>query len=503
MDSLASLLSGAEMDEMWIPKKPKTYPHFDAPISLARAAKYVADEEKVRKHTFYPFIRYTQHWTKYAPRGEKGETKDRVIRYAARMDSYIFSYYRFLLSEKYEEQLAANGLENSVLAYRRIVRSDGRGKSNIDHAKESFDTIKSHGNCFVVAMDIKGFFDHLDHKKLKQIWCEAIDKTRLPPDHFAVFKAITRFADVEKLSAYERLGHFGEKRRDAAGRSIKGYLTSRQEFRNSPQLCSASTFRQKISGEGTLSSIIEVNKKSYGIPQGAPLSDLLANMYLIEFDKKMLNLMHSMSGSYLRYSDDILLIMPTTKNTARSTSTYAADLIRQFGARLELSSKKTMMFQFQRNGNQLSASQIAREKEDSPSIQLNKDLEYLGFRFDGNRVFIRDSTLSNLNRKMVKSGRRSATAHVKRYPGKSLSELVDLYNFEDFHRRFGRVRDFHEQSDDFRKWTFWTYVRRAADIFEDDGHRIRRQFRNFTKSADQLLEAEIERALIRRKKVRR
>lgn len=286
------------MDKLWIPKKPKTYPHFDAPISLESAAKYVADRNKVKSHTFYPFIRYTQHWTKYAAKGKDGKVKERAIRYAARLDSYIFSYYRHLLSERYECQLSCAGLENSILAYRRIVRSDGRGKSNIDHAKEAFDSIRAQGNCFVVAMDIKGFFDHLDHAKLKQVWCDAIVQKSLPPDHFAVFKAITKFADVEKLSAYERLGHFGDKRTDRKGRPIKGYLTSWQEFRKSPQLCSGADFREKIAGKGILRSIVEVNRRPYGIPQGAPLSDLLANMYLLDFDKDLLEMMRLIGGKY-------------------------------------------------------------------------------------------------------------------------------------------------------------------------------------------------------------
>lgn len=52
----------------------------------------------------------------------------------------------------------------------------------------------------VIAFDIKGFFDNLDHTILKNSWRHALglqENELLPKDHYNVFKAITKFSHVE------------------------------------------------------------------------------------------------------------------------------------------------------------------------------------------------------------------------------------------------------------------------------------------------------------------
>jgi hypothetical protein len=39
-----------------------------------------------------------------------------------------------------------------------------------------------------------------------------------------------------------------------------------------------------------------------------------------------------------------------------------------------------------------------------------------------------------------------------------------MRNYEVFISRFGRVEDFDEKEDNYRKWTFWTYAQRAVSI---------------------------------------
>ena len=114
----------------------KRYPHFDPMISAKDAEALATDAEAVAKHTFYPFIRYTQRWNRFADEGQKGKVKERPIRYAARRDAYIFSYYRYLLSTRFEAELERLGLGDSVLAYRRIPdKLAGGGKCNIHFAQ--------------------------------------------------------------------------------------------------------------------------------------------------------------------------------------------------------------------------------------------------------------------------------------------------------------------------------------------------------------------------------
>ena len=88
----------------------KRYPHFDSLISLAEAKALATDRDRVATHKFYPFIRYIQRWNRFAKKGQPGKPKERPIRYAARRDSCIFSYYRHVLSERYEAELVRQGI---------------------------------------------------------------------------------------------------------------------------------------------------------------------------------------------------------------------------------------------------------------------------------------------------------------------------------------------------------------------------------------------------------
>ncbi len=231
----------------------KRYPHFE--ILAKDATALATNPDRVRAHTFYPFMRYVQGWTRYADKGKHGARKDRPIRYAARGDAYIFAYYRHLLTGAYEAALKAYGLQNNVLAYRRIPEPSGSGgKCNIHFARDAFLKIRELNNCCVVALDISSYFENLDHNKLYELWSRMIGKKKLPPDHLRVFRAVTKYAFVDKQKVYERLGHFGPKRKSKSGSIIPGYLTP---FAKMPkQLCTGKMFRQKIAGGDGKKSLI-------------------------------------------------------------------------------------------------------------------------------------------------------------------------------------------------------------------------------------------------------
>ena len=130
--------------------------------------------------------------------------------------------------------------------------------------------------------------------------------------------------------------------------------------------------------------------------------------------------------------------------------------------------------------------------------QGKNGLEYLGFRFDGNRVYLRDSTLSAFHRKITFSTRRAASALVARYPGKDFDFLIKSFDEAAFIQRFGRVEDF-DNSPDYRTWTFWTYARRAAGVFGSRGMPILRQLRQHRRVIKRLIKTEIRGALVRKK----
>ncbi len=465
----------------------KRYPHFDPELSISDAMALATSPDRVAKHPFYPFLRFVQRWNRFAPKGQAGKSKERPIRYAARSDAYIYSYYRHILSERYEAELKRRDLAPSILAYRRILDADtARGKCNIHFARDAVIKVRELGDCCVLALDISGFFESLDHDVLKRQWCDLLGVSRLPDDHFRVYEAITAHAVVDKERVYERLKHFGEKAHTKWGKPINGYLTPYKDMPK--QLCTGAEFREKIAGGGTSPSIIEKNRKPYGIPQGAPISDLLANLYLLDFDSVIAGWAADLGGTYYRYSDDILIAVKGDEKVGRELLDRVQAEIGRHGKRLKIKAEKSSLFTFTVVDNRQECKLVVGE-------QGRNGLEYLGFRYNGDGVYIRDSTLSSLRRKVARVARREAISAARRYPTKDLPYLKANFDYERLIARFGRVKDFGEHHSDYKTWTFWTYVTRATKIFGAMGGAIPRQLRRHRALVRARVDLELERAV--------
>ncbi|WP_417360402.1 antiviral reverse transcriptase Drt2 [Gallaecimonas pentaromativorans] len=269
--------------------KPRGYLHFDNPIGLKKSERFATNPSYVAKHAFFPLISYNLNSVKIfknsAGKIEK-KCKSRPISYAAHMDSQIYSYYANILSEIYEEKLRSHDISDSVIAFRKL----GNGKSNVDFANDAFEEIKRKKQCSVVALDISGFFDNLDHSILKIAWGEMLNESRIPNDHFNVYSSLTRYSSVEKEELYKALSI--SKKNPKKGRS---------------RVCSAKEFRDVV----RKSKLINTNKDTKGIPQGTPISALLSNIYMFKFDLKMTSIVKDIGGNYFRYCDDMLFIVPT------------------------------------------------------------------------------------------------------------------------------------------------------------------------------------------------
>lgn len=442
----------------------KNYPHFDKPLPLREIEALVKDPARVKSHAFFPFLRYDKKWQPFRTRGAKPAKKLRAIRYAGRADAYIFGYYRHLLSDRYEDQLAVHGLGDAVIAYRKIKAgpSERGGKCNIHFAHEVFQAVHRLGNCCVVTLDISSFFESLDHARLKEVWCNLLGETTLPPDHAAVFKHITRYAEVNRDDAYLALGYCRKRR--------SGGLHYLRSPRDMPlQLCSPQDFRTKICA----AKLVKWNKHDFGIPQGAPISDLLANAYLLEFDILMHQYATKRAGIYRRYSDDILLIVPGDGRAGSAVRKLARRSIKLFGDKLEIKEKKAITVKFVRRGSVLTASWVHGGRR-------TNGLEYLGFRFDGTNVFLRDSTISNLNRKVTRAIHAVTHALVARYPGKDGAFILAQFDVDRFMRRYGRVEEFDENAA-YNEWTFWSYASRSVEVMGEYSLPIYRQLRSLRK----------------------
>ncbi len=473
----------------------KQYRHFDAPVKLSDIPSIYSSTEAVLNHRFMPLLEFEKSWRRGPKRGEERKKKIRKIRFACRKDSYLYKHYRERLSQEYENLLQEVGLSESVLAYRSIpdVGSRGNNKTNIEFARDAFETIKSMGKCAAVAIDISKFFDSLDHLHVKKTWARLIGEEFLPEDHYRVYRSIIRYRYISRDDTYVALGY--------SEYDDEGKLRYLIDPKTIPmQICPLEKYRELVVPSGK----IRQHKESYGIPQGLPLSDILANSYLIEFDLFMKKYATEKGGTYMRYSDDILLILPGDGRAARGAAQVAARKISEFGEKLRINADKTEIACFSgiegpdRCYNLVASSEGTRRLK----MQNNEGLSYLGFRFDGRRVFLRNSTISNLSGKIARSCRAAAHAHVRKHEEQDLEWLLENAPTQQVRQQFFHVNDFDDQIEEIEKTggnmhsitTFWSYSRRAARVFKDWDNRIFKQLRGLKSALDERFLDEIRRS---------
>lgn len=387
----------------------RSYLHFDQQISEKQAHRIVTSAENVEKHSFYPFITYGKDRKKII-KDENGRLKPqnpppdpRPIAYAAHVDSHIYSYYSQILNEEYEKELEKRNISESVLAFRSLKKEDKNsksGKSNIDFAYEAFLKIGELGEASVLALDITGFFENLDHKILKRIWGELLNEEKLPADHYAIYKSLTRYSTVKKVALYKRLG-------------IPIY-NPRKNSRK--RLCTPQEFREKVR------DLITRNSKPKGIPQGSAISALLSNIYMLEFDEFATQLIQTYAGKYYRYCDDMLFIVPkqSTLESERLEQSIKQQ-IELLGLNTNDTKREERIFLIE-NGKTVCYPIEDGEITDSP-----KPLQYLGFTYDGQKILLRSGAISRYYGKMkqgVKLARKSRLRNNKRRRHNQQSEQV-------------------------------------------------------------------------------
>jgi len=417
--------------------KIKRYPHIGLPLKDIDRYKwieeYVTSPQKIVRHSFLPFIHkpalVRKFRKKYNPDnglieiehidGKKktrfDAEKKRDLYYACHLDSLIFSYYSFLLSKKYEVKIKENDLYDVVNAYRSIPVYPESGSSpnkcNIDFANDVFKYILQYKekDFAVIAYDISSFFDNLDHKLLRDVWSDVLNTQKLPLDHFNVFKNITRFSYVDIHDIFEEfknriftrgINKFG-KPLEISRKIIKRVRYLRNQ--NAIAFCTKAEFL-KVKGKLIKTNKFEkkedgsYKKRDFGIPQGSPISSVLANIYLLHFDIAINNFIHDKGGIYRRYSDDMVVVCPL--NIKEQISQLVYEEIEKY--KLVIQSKKTQLFVFRRDGPKLTCGQEFNEQ-----MNWNKNFVYLGFEFDGENVFLKSSSLSGYYRKMKRSVLRS------------------------------------------------------------------------------------------------
>lgn len=480
-------VAASTRDVAWLPREKdiKRYIHFDRLIPVKKIVQVANDPQRVASHPFFPLLKFEESWTKF--RGSGPHTvKVRPLRYASRLDAAIFARYRAALAPLYEKRLAELDISEVPVAYRKIPKNGKSNKSSIDFAYDVFKFISDTGDAYATVVDIKSYFESLDHERILATW-ESLVRQPLPQDHYAVYRAVTKYCVVDIERLFERLElnqkpasgtRFERRQRKIDALKSAGYR----------QICSPKEFRELVTGCGKMPSLLQKNGFGFGIPQGLPISDLIANFYLINFDKEVSEWVDERQGLYRRYSDDIVIIIPKKDgNSPQEAKDFLQATIKKHGNRLTIQDKKVSVSSFSRTTTGLEYFRLFGSSS-------RNGLEYLGFEFDGNKVKIKDSTMSNAWRRMKRRAYGSAVRFVKRYREKGKSWLLANYPFHEIETKILRnvtVR----QDDGVRSWTFVKYVVRARRAFRSLNPMFAGQTKRYRRLTRNMIKVTFERAV--------
>lgn len=462
------------MDE-WF--KIKRYPHIGLPIAQKKKVQtinYIKDAERIIRHQFRPLIQ--RKVITYPHRREKNgkmyrERKERLLTFASHLDSNIYSYYASKLQDVYENFVQNNDLDNVVVAYRKIKTENGTGnKCNIHIANDVFSYIKDELNkkneLAVLTFDIKGFFDNLDHKIIKKTWKEVMGYDDMPKDEYAVYRSVIKYSFVLEDDIFKLFKNdiICEKR---SGEIVKKKFNTSLYFQ-----------KHNVIAYCDLDGIIEIKKrkllkihdKEKGIPQGLPISAVLANIYMKNFDLKVNEVIKNIGGIYKRYSDDIIAVVPIEK--AIYVKSFIMGKIK--GVKLNIENKKTNLYgMYIENGNPLCLHEVKGK---------NKPIEYLGFSFDGEHILLKSASLCKYYNKMYTDKRRHKywCININNNTVGILftNQIVRRFTFAGAKRNHIRIRMSNgkfQKTDKKNYGNYLTYALKATEVMHED--RIKKQLR--------------------------
>ena len=495
--------------------KLKKYPHIGRPISIKdkkRVMSYILSPENIAKHSFLPFIHKTSLVRKFRKEyNEEGNPikaegtnkiqrvkgqKKRELFYASHLDSLIFSYYSYQLSDKYEKLIKEYKLDEVVCAYRSIPIDENNpnstNKSNIEIANDAFDLIKKYPKDFfcVIAFDITSFFDNLDHRILREKWEQVLSVDKLPIDHFNIYKNITRFIYLYLVYIFSFFkGSILTQKITTREiqQPVKRKKISRIKFlrnQNAIAFCEKKEFlkvkHKLVHSFKNIKKGDQLIPRTFGIPQGSPISATLANIYLVDFDKDINSYIQKIGGHYKRYSDDIIIVC--TYEYRKEICHFVMEEITKY--KLEIQEAKTQVFEFKRENNKLTCAQIFKD-----TINRNKNLIYLGFEFDGESIKLKNSSLSGYYRKMKRYIRRAKFYSYKYQEPIFRRRILKKFSYKGAKRNRKVVWNEAEKRlykyDTYNYGNYITYAKKA--ISRMPNNRISNQIKKHWKNINKLL----------------
>ncbi len=511
------------LDEQYPWLKNRGYPHISSQLNLTgdkdKLLSMLRNKKYISQYAFLPLIHSTinerrykriepdinsRSHTKVDEYGDiKKNIKTRPLHYASHFDAIIFGYYAEIILKRYEIELSKHpGLSECITAYRRIpLEGSDKNKSTIHFAHESFNEIKkrANGECEVLKFDIKSFFSRINHELLKQSWSHILEEPILPKDHYNVFRAATRFSYILKddlriteNNKTKRKG-FDEKRLSQIRKMGKmSFFESVKEFRENIKDGNLRLHRFPFKDENGL---------PVGIPQGLPISAVLANVYLLKFDLRILNeLVNKLNIYYRRYSDDIIVICKPEQ--ANHIEKFILTAIKE--SKVEMSKDKTERFLFvQSFGNDRPL--LVPFKITKTGRKIGIPFSYLGFEFYGTKTLIKSANLAKFYRRMIRAvkikSKRALELSAKN-PGspiiiyrRQLYKLYMKYPLSSYTIKSNYKRLVKNDKGDFElqvfpsnkqnKSNYLSYVHRASEIMEENSLLL--QVRNHSKIFNQAI----------------
>lgn len=361
-------------------RKLRTYQHIDGALDLDNEETFqrvVKVIENIKKHQFLPFIKREEIKIRFR-KNKEGEVrrsrKLRPIMYASHIDAHIYSYYNFILQEKYEKYLRNLNLSRNVTAYRKIkIEETDKGKSNIHFAKDVFDHIQKQAECVVITQDIEGFFDNLNHIILKKNICKVNGTKKLDESFYKVFRSLTAYRYIEYS--------------DFIDKKLK-----------------RKTKNNKYAIYNTLKGLVYENKTNIAIPQGSPISGLLANIYLLDFDFDIR--VSFPDVFYRRYSDDLVFICKEEQKD--SLLLFIDNKIKE--AKLRINAGKSFITYFKKINGDLVCEKVTDGLDEQKSRYY---VDYLGLEFNGGSILLRKNTIQKLKRKQIKKTQKQLLNNIK------------------------------------------------------------------------------------------
>lgn len=412
--------------------KPRGYRHFDLPVD-EKFAVCVMNPDFVSRHSFSPLLHYTKSEKRFKKDAASGvrtiTTKDRPIKYASHRDACILAYYANQLNCRLEKYYLQSGLSENVIAYRSL------GKGNYDFSAEVLAFAKANAPVSILAFDVTGFFDNLDHGLLKRRLKTVLGVTTLTDDWHKVFRSFTAFhyVKLEELKAHPTFApRLAARSRDRIA-GIEELKAAGVVFHPNPEIAKS---------------------KKRGIPQGTPISAAASNLYMIDFDAAAKTICDRMDALYRRYSDDIMVVCDPTQAVA-----VEGELMRLIKDELlEINPAKTERSEFSVAAALPRSSRVA---------------QYLGFTLDEDGPAIRESSLSRQWRKMRRAMKRTR----KVATDKIAAWLSDKAHTKKLRRRFSHLKVRDDQGIRTIR-NFSSYGRRSAAVFGGD-EKITRQIKRF------------------------